>query len=389
MPDPMPILVWGRGTRLDNPYSRDRVVFRLLQRSGVQLCAFSPLLSALGDVEAAARNVPRPAAVWVPSFRLRDVAAAARFARRRHCPLIFDPLISAYDKQVNERGKLAAGSRAAGRLLARERALFAKADILVADTAGHARYFAEQLGVPASRILILPVGADESLFRPQEPAQPPAARLQVLFYGSFIGLHGVAHIVDAIQRYAGPPADFVLIGDGPERPLAEQAFGQRAELPGGHTVRLSPPLPIDELPRAIAAADIVLGIFGTSGKADRVIPNKVYQALACARPVITGDTSAFPAGLRQLAAGAIGFVPPGDGAALARHLADWAHDRTLLRQRGQAARRLFEARFSEQVLQARLMHDLAQLGLRLPRAVAPGPSPEPPCPPTDSPFLTG
>src|SRR5690606_29145930 len=42
-----------------------------------------------------------------------------------------------------------------------------------------------------------------------------------------------------------------------------------------------------------ASADAILGIFGTSDKALRVIPNKVYQGLAIGRAVITAATPAF------------------------------------------------------------------------------------------------
>ena len=48
----------------------------------------------------------------------------------------------------------------------------------------------------------------------------------------------------------------------------------------------------------MAHADACLGIFGTSPKARAVIPNKVYDALACARPVITADTPAIAELLR-------------------------------------------------------------------------------------------
>jgi spore maturation protein CgeB len=48
-----------------------------------------------------------------------------------------------------------------------------------------------------------------------------------------------------------------------------------------------------EIAEKIGNSDLVLGIFGESIKAKSVIPNKVYQALACKRAVITQDSPAI------------------------------------------------------------------------------------------------
>lgn len=370
------ILVWGRGLRLADPYSRDRVTFALLRCLGYRLMAFSPWLSALGHWQAALHPWPPLAAVWVPCFRQRDVAAAARFARQRRIPLIVDPLISAYDKQVNERHKFAAHTWRARALLAWERRQLARADLLLADTAGHAHYFETVLGVDPARLQVLPVGADATLFQPSPlPAWPSEGRpVRVLFYGSFIALHGVPTIVEALATYRGPPLEVQFIGAGPDRAAAEARLAELASHPALRHVLFSDWMPIAQLAQRLTAVDLVLGVFGTSGKARRVVPNKVYQALASGRPVITADTPAFGPIFRNHPIPPLAFIPPGDSLALARRLAAWAADPAGLSRRGKAAASLYQHHFAVPVLRARLAAALTTLGLA-PRSDAQGPLP--------------
>jgi glycosyltransferase involved in cell wall biosynthesis len=356
------ILVWARGATLENAYSRDRVVYRLLQQSGIHLSTFSPAISALGDLEALLKRPPRVDAVWVPCFRQRDMAAAARFAKRRAIPLIFDPLISAYDKQVNERAKFPAQSAQAKKLLVQEQAQFALADILIADTQGHADYFHEVLGVARGKIIVLPVGADESVFKFQ-PLRPmgDGRPVRVLFYGSFIGLHGLPTIVDAIRQYEGPAVEFHFIGAGAMRAEAEKALNTMLPRTAIASVRFEDWLDIHTLAARIGGSDIVLGIFGTTGKALRVVPNKVYQALALGRPVITADTPAFDDRFHASHPAAMAFTPPGNPRALANQIGDWAREPASLERRGLAARQLFTTEFAEEALRKHFIRNLTAL----------------------------
>jgi glycosyltransferase involved in cell wall biosynthesis len=104
----------------------------------------------------------------------------------------------------------------------------------------------------------------------------------------------------------------------------------------------------EELPREYWGAGCALGIFGTSDKALRVIPNKAYQALACGTPLITGDTPAA----RELLTDEENalLVPPGDGAALAEAMRRVAADSELAKSLGRNGRAIYEERASEEVL---------------------------------------
>jgi glycosyltransferase involved in cell wall biosynthesis len=250
-------------------------VRKQIEALGWRIVDFKPALSRFGDWHARLSALPPHDAVWVPCFRQRDVAAASRHARRVRVPLIFDPLISAWDKQVFERRKFPEDSVRARRLLAWERALLQRCDRVIADTAEHAAFFRQRLGVPAEALTVVPVGAEEDLFVPTP--MPATAPPEVLFVGSFIALQGPEVIVEAVRRYAGPAARFTLLGDGPLKARCVEAAR------GLQNLHFESWLDYQKLPQRLARAHILLGVFGSSQKTGRVIPNKAYQALAVAR----------------------------------------------------------------------------------------------------------
>lgn len=346
---PRGVLCWGRS---DPGYSRNRILRQGYAALGWRVLDFQPRFSRWGDWEAVLRLRDRVDLVWVPCFRQRDIAAAARWARRRGVPLLFDPLISAYDKQVFERGKLDQHSAAARRLLQNERRQFALADAVLADTEAHAAFFREVLEVNAEKIHVVPVGAEENLFAPQ--AWPAGAEpMEVLFFGSFIPLQGPEVIVEAARLYRGPPLRWCLLGSGPLRAHCERAAQGLA------TVSFEDWLPYPQLPARIQRASIVLGIFGATPKAQRVIPNKVYQALACARPVVTLRSNAYPPALLTRENSGLHWVQADDAQALADAVAELAERRAALAEDGARARRSFDDYFSQDSINARLRQAIA------------------------------
>jgi glycosyltransferase involved in cell wall biosynthesis len=107
----------------------------------------------------------------------------------------------------------------------------------------------------------------------------------------------------------------------------------------------------DELPREYWGAGCALGIFGTSDKAQRVIPNKAYHALACGAPLITADTPAARELLRDGESALL--VHPGDPAALAEAMRRVASDPDLAKSLSRGGRAVYEEQASEEVLGAR------------------------------------
>ena len=352
------MLWWGR---FDPDYSRNRILRGLLAALGLRLLDFRPHASSLGDIEAVLRRIPPADLIWVPCFRQRDLAAGLRHARRRGVPLLADPLVSAFDKQVHERGKFAAGTAGAQRLLEWERVRLGAADLVLADTAAHAVFFRRTFGLAETRVRVVHVGAEESLFRPS-PVAPvrPGEPLEALFFGSFIGLQGPRLIIEAARRYSGPPLRWTLLGDGPLRAACER------DAKGLGNVRFESPLPYSGLAGRIARAQILLGVFGGSDKAGRVIPNKVFQALACGRPVVTRHGEGYPSDMASAQQSGLHWVAPDDPDALAQAVAKLATHPEQLADEGERAFRSYARYLSNQRIRGELAAALATLGINSP-----------------------
>lgn len=345
------ILWWGR---FDPNYSRNRILRSLLERNHIRLQDFRPRSSLLGSLESMVCRPKRTDAIWVPCFRHRDFNSARRYADKLGVRLVFDPLISSWDKVVQEREKYPAEHSRAKRLLKWERSLFSRADIVVADTRLHADFFVEKLGAPADRTHVIPVGADESLFTPQ-PCRPHTAIPEILFFGSFIELQGPQHIINAARQVSG--VRWTLLGDGPLRSHCE-TLGR-----GINNLHFENWLPYEQLADRIGQATVLLGIFGDSAKAGRVIPNKVYQALACGRPVVTRVSKSYPPELQDSPNVGLVFVPPADPAALAGAVSSLISLGTELSVVGEQAGRTYDHYFSEKRIEKGLLDVLAALDL--------------------------
>ncbi|HET9508989.1 MAG TPA: glycosyltransferase family 4 protein [Gaiellaceae bacterium] len=261
-----------------------------------------------------------------------DLPAARRAARGR--PVLFNPLVSLSETLVEDRRRFAPGSPAARALRALDRRALRRADLVVADTAQNAKALMELGGLPPQRVAVCFVGAEERLFR---PGWTPPGRFHALFVGKLIPLHGVETILAAARL--APEVPFRIVGSG-------QLDHVVATAPAN--VERVTWIEYDELPGAIHASGCALGVFGTSTKAQRVIPNKAFQALACGAPLVTADTPAARELLRDGESALL--VPPGDPATLAAAVRRLAEDDALARRIGAGGYAAYHERASEAVL---------------------------------------
>jgi glycosyltransferase involved in cell wall biosynthesis len=259
-----------------------------------------------------------------------DLPAARRVAGPR--PVLFNPLVSLADTLVADRRRYRPGGLPARALAAVDRRAFQAADVVVADTAAHAAYLASVTG--AERIEVCFVGAEERLFRPgwQRPAEFTA-----LFVGKLIPLQGLETILAAARL--APELSFRVVGSGQLDRLLDTRPANVEHVPW---------VEYEHLPAELHRASCALGIFGTSAKAARVIPNKAFQALACGAPLVTADTPAARELLRQGESALL--VPPGNAETLAAALRRLAADPALADALSAGGLAAYRAQASEEVL---------------------------------------
>jgi glycosyltransferase involved in cell wall biosynthesis len=142
--------------------------------------------------------------------------------------------------------------------------------------------------LPRNLFISCPVGCNEDIFSPRTHKKF-YERTQVTYYTSYLPVHGVDIVVKAALKLRSEPINFRIIGRG-------QTYKSVRKLAGRYmldNIEFLPEMPIEKIADQIAISDICLGgHFGSTEKASRVVPGKVYQILAMQRPLIASNTSA-------------------------------------------------------------------------------------------------
>jgi glycosyltransferase involved in cell wall biosynthesis len=280
-----------------------------------------------------------------------DMPLVAAIGRLKRIPVLFDMFLSAHDTLVTDRSFRRPDSTVARIAQVVDRVACRGATLILADTPEDADHFADLTRVPRARFRVLWVGAPDNVFHPLPEISPAPNR--VLFYGTYIPLHGVETIIRAAGALEGEDIQFRLIGDGQERPRIERLI---KELSIGN-VELRGLIELQQLPAEIASAALCLGIFGTTAKAARVVPHKVFQSLAVGRPVLTADTPA----IRTAFDGEVATVPAGDPPALANAIRGLLDDPKRLAALSSAGHARYERDYSESKLGLQLAKIIEEL----------------------------
>ncbi|MCA9246282.1 MAG: glycosyltransferase [Planctomycetales bacterium] len=269
----------------------------------------------------------RPDVVIVGYGGLGDVLLARLLTCFRPAQIVYDAFLSNYDVTVNDRQLCHPGSLKARMLWRYDSWMCRLADMVLLDTESHWRYFVQEFGLPPEKFARAFIGTDkQGRYTPKAMTSLPARDdvCRVVFWGTFIPVHGLDAILGAAEQLRDDPrVEVTLIGGG----QLEETVRRRIAALDSPRIRLLPRMSYDELVPCIQNADICLGTFGASAKAQRVIPCKVFECLYFGKPFVTADTP----GARELLEHQKNawLVPANDADALASALIQLAVDPAL------------------------------------------------------------
>ena len=272
-----------------------------------------------------------------------DVFFARMLANRKHKPLVWDVFMSIYLVALERQLDQVEGSSINFIRKAEAKAL-KKPDMLIQDTQPYVDWLCETYQISSEKFRLVPIGADDRIFKPQPEGNNLDGLFRVLYYGSYIPNHGVSVILGAAELLqAHSDILFEMIGEGPERAGAERFVQQKGLI----NVQFQSWVPQDELPSRIAQADVCLGAFGQTPQSLMTVHNKVYEGMAMGKPVITGQSPAIAA---QFHSGEELLACPRTPQGLAESILQLKEDPALRARLGANALHTFQERYSLQSL---------------------------------------
>lgn len=200
--------------------------------------------------------------------------------------LLFDEFINLEEWVVYEHQKLKPNTISAKLLHLYYRFLLKRCHLLLADTSIHAAYSAKLMGIPREKYVVIPVGTDENVFKPQKVDKKNKAYFEVFYYGTMLPLHGVTFVCEAAWELAKVDRSihFTIIGGGDKARATIEKWIKK----GAH-ITFKEWVPFSALSTYTQKSDVCLGgPFGGTLQAGMVVTGKTYQFLAAAKPVIIG-----------------------------------------------------------------------------------------------------
>lgn len=248
-------------------------------------------LSSLKQALLIAVDKDRSIPIYIPYPSLFTLWWISFIPQRWRPFCIIDAYISIWDSMFRDRTRSNKHSLLSSLVKAVEARALHTARLILSDTTQNAKQLSTDFKLNPNKIKSIPLAINEEYLL-KIPSTTPSEKLKIIFSGTMIPLHGIKIILDtALSLKDDTSIEFTLIGSGQEDHQAEAIINEHNPsnltwLRNWHNHEM--------LCKELSNADICLGVFGGEGKASRVLPFKIYMALAAGKPVITQEQLSRP-----------------------------------------------------------------------------------------------
>jgi glycosyltransferase involved in cell wall biosynthesis len=218
-------------------------------------------------------------------------------------------------------------------------------------------------GLSPASVSVVTNGVNVSLFQPSDDGRTSIRRehdLHASFIVLYIGAHGISQglgsILEVAERLAGhSTVRFVFVGAGAQK----ASLVAQAEKLGLTNVRFLPSQPRERVPDWYGAADVVLVPLRNIPMFETFIPSKMFEILACARPVVA-SVRGESRRIFERSRGAL-VADPEDVGAIAAAILRLEQEPALRTELGQNGRRFVLAEYDRRVLAERYLGILTEV----------------------------
>lgn len=293
--------------------------------------------------------------VYLITFRGYEILPFVRLIAIKKA-IIFDEFVNPIEWLIYEHRKISKSSFLAKLINKVYAVVVSGVDIILSDTASHARFSSQITGMPITKYRVLPVGTDEHVFKKSDIViNDKSKEFRVLFYGSMLPLHGLGLILDvATELSSNSRIKFIIIGGGTETRV--QVYAAKNN---GANIEYKEWVNYKNLPDYISRSQLCLGgPFGNTVQSEMVVTGKTYQFIASGKATVIGkgiDEMGFKDKVNCI------LVKQGSTESL-KDAINWAFEnQEELMQIGEKARKLYEAKYSKDVLVQRMQKVIAEL----------------------------
>lgn len=220
----------------------------------------------------------------------------------------------------------------------------------------------ENKGINEKKIIFVPNGADLDIFEPgpRDNWVREQYGLKDQFVVTYMGAHGVANHLESLLDTAKEFSEhervtFVLIGDG----MRKSVLQQKAKEEGITNVIFIDSQPKHKIPDFCNASDICTAVLKKVDTFKTVYPNKVFDYMSCAKPILLGIDGVARELVEESGAGY--YVDPENPKVFAARIRELKENPRLRERLGNSGLAFVKENFSREVLAKRYVDELKKV----------------------------